>query len=136
MYSFVLAHLRRGVQMKAKLLLIASCLFFISYIPDGLACHVPCGGGYHYVGPGPCPGEECRGACSSCSSYSGGCASPLKYGCSYATLDGYVQMGLGYYNCDCLDPACDYYNRCLSRSDCCHAFGNIGAMHFEDDFDP
>lgn len=28
--------------------------------------------------------------------------------------------------CECADPSCGK-NPCLSRSDCCYAFGNVGA---------
>ena len=29
-------------------------------------------------------------------------------------------------NCECTDPACSVKNDCLSRSECCEAFGNVG----------
>lgn len=29
--------------------------------------------------------------------------------------------------CQCTDPACEKSNDCLTRSECCEAFGNIGA---------
>ena len=30
-------------------------------------------------------------------------------------------------SCNCADPACMATNDCMSRSECCRAFGNIGS---------
>jgi hypothetical protein len=31
--------------------------------------------------------------------------------------------------CECADPACRQNNPCLSRSQCCEVFGNIGRLN-------
>ena len=59
--------------------------------------------------------------------------------CLFATIQGFAYCGGGSdgggcgntcseydSTCQCTDPNCGK-NPCLSRSDCCEAFGNVGA---------
>ncbi len=65
------------------------------------------------------------------SNYSfAGCNNPSK--CSHPCYNacGNMQMvssGCSYDDsCSCVDPACEEGNSCMSKANCCRAFGNIG----------
>lgn len=62
------------------------------------------------------------------SGYSfGGCGG--SGGCGGGGGDGYCGESEYVNTCQCTDPSCNksYGHECLSRSECCEAFGNIGA---------